>query len=293
MAGFDICAIGHVTNDVIIDPHGSSREATGGAAYYAGVALRHLGLRTLVVSTAAARDIPKFAAEFAEHRVDFRCTASPRTTAFENRYGETTGRRVQRINAVARAFDLSDLDNIDAACFHLGPLTPDEIPCDCFEALSGRGARISLDLQGFTRDVSNGEVRVVGWPAKSEFLKFVHFLKANRWEAAAVTNDADPVSAARRLARMGPEEVIVTLADKGAILCAGQDVYEIPATPATIPSDPTGCGDTFCAGYLFARARGRPAPEAARFAAALAAAKRMCEGPFTGTAADVEALLSG
>lgn len=289
MAHFDICAIGHIANDIIVDAGGRKRRAMGGAAFYAGVALQNLGLQTLVLSTAAEKDIPRFRAEFAKYGVEFQCAASAQTTSFENIYVDGKDQRVQRINAVARPFDTSDLDGVGADIFHFGPLTADEIPLGCFETLTGRGARISLDIQGFVRGVSDGAVQVVDWPRKAEALKFVHILKANRWEAAAVTNGAGPALAARRLARMGPGEVIVTLADRGAVLCVGQDVHDIPVTPVTITHDPTGCGDSFCAGYLFARHQGRSCLDAARFASVLAGQKRKRGGPFTGTARDVDA----
>lgn len=292
MADYDICAIGHITNDIIIGADGGRREAIGGAAYYAGVALQRLGLRTLVLSKAAGRDIPKFRAELAKHDAGLRCADSPHTTMFENRYAGETGRRTQKIKAVARPFDVSDLKDVDADNVHLGPLTADDIPLACFENLAGRGRRISLDIQGFTRRVSDGAVRVTDWPDKAGVLKFVHILKANRWEATAVTNDSDPVSAARQLARLGPAEVIVTLAGQGAILCVGQDLYEIPGIPVATARDPTGCGDSFCAGYLFARFQGRSCPDSARFAVALSAWKLMRNGPFTGTAGDVETMMT-
>ena len=291
MPRYDVCVVGHITDDTITTADGHCRKAIGGAAYYAGVALGHLGLRTLVLTTAAKRDLPRFRDALGEHGVDVQVKESPHTTAFENDYAARKGRRIQRLGAVARPFALSDLRDIDAGCFHLGPLTAAEITPECFRELGCRSGKISLDLQGFTRSVTDGAVRTADWPDKADILKFVDILKANRWEARAVAGIEDPVAAARRLARMGPGEVIVTLAGKGAILCVGNDVQAIPAMPVAAPRDPTGCGDSFCAGYLFARLRGRTAPEAARFAAALAAAKLMRDGPFTGSASDVEALL--
>lgn len=282
MASFDICAIGHVTNDRITDADGNNRDAIGGAAYYTGVALGHLGLRTLVVSAAAKHDIPRFVAEFAAHSVEIQCVESRHTTAFENIYDGASGRRTQRVTAVAAPFQPSDICGVDAALFHLGPLTPADIPLECLQLLSRQNARVSLDLQGFVRDTTSCTVRVVEWPEKSEFLKHVQILKANRWEARAATGEDDPVSAARRLAALGPAEVIVTLAEKGAILFANGAIHDISAKPVSASCDPTGCGDSFCAGYLFARWQGCSPNDAAAFAAVLAAEKRKHAGPFTG-----------
>jgi len=293
MGRFDICAVGHVTSDLITDAHGHRRNAIGGAAYYAGIAFASLGLRTLVVSAVAKRDMETFGAAFGSHDVAVKFAESAATTRFENSYRGTDGRRSQRIDAIARAFNRSDLSHVDADAIHLGPLTPGELPLDCIAFLAGRCARLSLDIQGFVRDIADGAVRNVDWPRKADFLRHVRVVKANRWEAQAVTGTRDPAAAARHLASLGPDEVIVTLAERGAILCIDDEVHEIPAKPVRISRDPTGCGDSFCAGYVFARLRGRSPRESAVFAACLAAEKRKHEGPFTGTAGDIDALLTG
>ncbi len=293
MGRFDICAVGHVTSDLITDAHGHRRNAIGGSTYYAGIAFASLGLRTLVVSAVAKRDMETFGAAFESHDVAVQFVESSSTTSFENSYAGTDGRRSQRIGAIARAFNQSDLSHVDADAVHLGPLTPGELPLDCVAFLARQGARLSLDIQGFVRDVSDGTVRTVEWPQKADFLRHVSVVKANRWEAQAVTASRDPATAARHLASLGPDEVIVTLADRGAILCIDGELHEIPAKPVRISRDPTGCGDSFCAGYIFARLRGRSPRESAVFAACLAAEKQKHEGPFTGTVDAIDALITG
>jgi len=56
--------------------------------------------------------------------------------------------------------------------------------------------------------------------------------------------------------------------------------------------DPTGCGDTYMAGYLYQRLKGTDPERAGRFAAAMAALKLEGAGPFSGSEAEVHALLS-
>jgi sugar/nucleoside kinase (ribokinase family) len=56
--------------------------------------------------------------------------------------------------------------------------------------------------------------------------------------------------------------------------------------------DATGCGDTYMAGYLYQRVRGAAIREAGEFAAAMATLKIEASGPFTGTRAEVLALLA-
>jgi len=292
MQRYDICVIGHLSNDVIVDADGRRRAACGGAAYYTSVALAHLGVQTLVTSVSAEPDRQRFRDELGRHGVTLHCAASPWTTGFENLYCKSGDRRIQRIHSIGRPFASSDLPDIECGLYHLGPLTPGEIPSACFEFLALRGARISLDLQGYVRRISSSVIEAAGWPAAGDTLRHVHTLKADHREAEAAANESDPVAAARRLARCGPQEVVVTCAGEGAILYANGDVFDIPPISVSHPVDPTGCGDSFCAGYLFARLQGHSASVAGRFASAVAAAKLRRAGPFDGALDEIEALLA-
>jgi sugar/nucleoside kinase (ribokinase family) len=85
--------------------------------------------------------------------------------------------------------------------------------------------------------------------------------------------------------------VIVTRAGKGAVVYHQGAVHHVDAFATRDPVDPTGCGDTFMAGYLFSRLGGRDPAAAARFGAVAAALKLGHVGPFEGSCESVEALL--
>jgi sugar/nucleoside kinase (ribokinase family) len=79
----------------------------------------------------------------------------------------------------------------------------------------------------------------------------------------------------------------------GSIIFHDSTFHDIPAyVPTTSVVDATGCGDTYMAGYLFQRIRQTPIQQAGEFAAAMATLKIQGSGPFTGTEADVLALLA-
>jgi sugar/nucleoside kinase (ribokinase family) len=110
-------------------------------------------------------------------------------------------------------------------------------------------------------------------------------------EARAVTGAADPSDAARRLAALGPELVVVKLGREGSLARAdGREVRQ-QALPAQVV-DTVGAGDVFNAGFLHAHLRCRPleACLAAGSAAAALYIARPCDR-FP-TAAQVEALLA-
>ena len=53
---FDVCVIGHVSKDHSVVWGKTTGPRPGGAAYYAAMAFRSLGLRTAVLTTVAAED---------------------------------------------------------------------------------------------------------------------------------------------------------------------------------------------------------------------------------------------
>ena len=73
---------------------------------------------------------------------------------------------------------------------------------------------------------------------------------------------------ARGWAKTAP--IIVTVAERGAIVLRGRREVEVGGFPADEVVDQTGAGDAFCAGLALALADGDDLEEAARFANAVA-----------------------
>ncbi len=288
---FDVCVIGHVSKDVIAIGGEVRREMPGGVALYAGAALTGLGLRTAIVTKVAAADAGLLAA-LEERGATVSCGASAQTTAFENIYvdGGLDERR-QRLGAVAAAFEARDLGDMRARVFLLGPLMGTDMSAEFVGAVAARGGRVALDVQGLVRRAEGGEVRPADWAEKGHALGQIDILKADAGEAAILAGEGDVRRAARRLGRYGPREVIVTLGSRGSIIYAKGRLHEIPAFAPRRAVDPTGCGDTYLAGYVFARLAGEDIAAAGRFGAALATLKLERFGPSAASEADVRAFL--
>ena len=106
--------------------------------------------------------------------------------------------------------------------------------------------------------------------ALAEVIAVTDCFLPNLDEARAITGLADPISAARSLAAMGPDTVVVKCGDAGAVAVRGGEIAHCPAL-ATVVADAVGAGDTFNAGFLYALDAGWTLPQALAFANATAA----------------------
>lgn len=289
---FDVCVIGHITKDVIKKGGQIVKELPGGAAYYTSVALRSLGLKVAVITRLSQHDKKHLLCELEKNGIVVFDYESERSTVFENIYPEENfDFRVQKVRAVASPFSALDWQGIEAKIYHIGPLTNKEFSTRLLKEIS-EGGLVSLDAQGFLRKVENSEVKKSDWPEKRPGLGCVDILKVSEDEVKTLSEEDDIEKAAVRLSEFGPKEIIVTMASTGALIFYQDRFYRIPALPPRKTVDPTGCGDTYVAGYIFQRLKGADIDIAGRFASALATLKLENFGPFHGTETKVEDLMS-
>ena len=290
-SGFDICVIGHITRDII--KIGLTTRATpGGTAFYTSMALGRLGLTVAVVTKVARTDRARLLRDPAMKEMAIFWKDSKTTSIFENTYRpDNLDTRFQEIKAVGAPFLLEDLEEIKANLFHVGPLTNQDIPVQLLKQLTARARIVSLDVQGMLRPARVGPVSEQDWPEKQKGLACVDILKANEKEALVLSGQNTVDRAASALASLGPKEVIITMGSRGSLIYAEQTLHRIPCCSPRKTDDPTGCGDTYVAGYLYQRLKGTAPEMAGRFAAAMATLKLQGPGPFSGSEADVYARL--
>jgi 1D-myo-inositol 3-kinase len=229
----------------------------GGPAYYAGRAWRALGAPTRVL-TAAADDFP--AAALAG--IEVAGAPSAATTIFVNVYGPT-GARTQRVEA--RAVPLAP-GQAPAAwrtpdVLHLAPVLDELDPAALRAALAPRIT--GLCAQGLLRRVGpDGAVAQPPWHPAPALLAAVDVVILGEDD---VRGQGDLVA---RLARSVPV-VVFTMGARGCEVIEGGRARRVGTFP-TREVDPTGAGDVFAAGFLFALAGGAEPAEAARLGAAAA-----------------------
>lgn len=288
----DICCLGHITKDKIITPR-KTVYMSGGTSFYFSYAFNSLPHRVpfRLVTKLGEEDMDAVRL-MRGAGIDVEVRRSRHTVYFENKYGDNQNERTQRVLEKADPFTVEDVSGLDAGIYHLGSLLADDFSPEVVEYLSQRGS-ISIDAQGYLRDVRGHDVHAVDWEDKLRILALTDIIKVNEHEMQVITGLSDARDAALRLAGWGVKEVVVTLGSEGSLIYADGCFHEIPAYAPREIVDATGCGDTYSAGYLYCRALGAGYSEAGRFAAAMCTLKLEHNGPFDRTAAEAEALVRG
>lgn len=285
----DICCIGHITLDKIVTPR-MTVHSPGGTAFYFAHAMSSLHADNFLLVTSLAESEMKAVDDIRALGIDVTVLPSRKSVYFENRYGEDQNHRTQRVLAKADPFTPEGVAGIKARYYHLGSLLADDFSLDIIKALSEKGI-VSVDAQGYLREVRGDKVYPVDWSDKLEALRYIDILKVNEHEAAVLTGATDPRRGAEILAGWGVKEVVLTLGSMGSVILADGHAYEIPAFTPTDIVDATGCGDTYMAGYLYMRNKGAGYEEAGRFAAAMCTIKLQATGPFRSSAEEVRQLI--
>lgn len=263
----------------------------GGTAFYFAHAMSSLHADNFLLVASLAESEMKAVEDIRELGIEVSVLSSRKSVYFENRYGEDQNHRTQRVLAKADPFTVEGLADVKARYFHLGSLLADDFSLDIVKALSLKGI-VSVDAQGYLREVRGEQVYAVDWDWKMEALKYIDILKVNEHEAEVLTGESDPRKGAEKLAQWGVKEVVLTLGSMGSVILAEGKAFEIPAFEPEDIVDATGCGDTYMAGYLYMRNKGADYETAGRYAAAMCTIKLQASGPFRADMEAVEALIA-
>ena len=283
---FDIVFIGHYTKDTIVYPH-STRTVDGGAFFYGANVAARMGLRIAVVTRLARQD---WHVVGALERLGVTVFARETAASTHLRLTYPTANLDERtieLTSSAGPFSVGEVSDVQARAFAIGASVRGEVPAEVVDALAARGAMVALDVQGFIRVVRDGGLTFDDWPGKESILRHVTVLKTDAVEAGLITGESDRYVAARRLAALGPREILLTHGGGVLVLHEG-GFHEAPFVPEEVRGR-SGRGDTCTSAYLSRRLTAPPA-DAVVWAAAVTSLKLEAEGPFGRNLADVEAL---
>jgi len=104
----------------------------------------------------------------------------------------------------------------------------------------------------------------------AEFIRLADYVAVNDYEGKMLEEKTG-----RKLEALAREvkALVCTLGAKGSIIFAAGERHDIPSVPAERVLDPTGCGDAYRAGLLYAIARGWDWPSTGRLGAVMGALK--------------------
>jgi len=254
---FDLVAIGHAARDEF---EGDPEWRIGGTATYAAAAGACLGDRVALLTRVGPHERERLAARCGELGIELHALPGEITTTFSFLYVD--GRRRLRLRARAKGIGADAIPSAlrDTRSVVLASIAH-EIEPSVFDVY-GDVPRV-LAAQGYLRSWdADGTIRRREWDEAHDVLERV---------SVAVVSEEDiegDLDLARGWAKTAP--VIVTIAERGAIVLRGGREIEVRGFPAHEVVDQTGAGDAFCAGLALALADGDDLETATRFANAVA-----------------------
>jgi sugar/nucleoside kinase (ribokinase family) len=278
----DLLIVGAMALDeAVVD--GTTSRLQGGAVYYGGFAAQAAGARTGIWTMLSKGD-RVLLNSLKKAGIYVSADWSDGTAGIRNIYRTSDpDHRTCIPLRLPAAFDPQRFPRLQARVVHFAPLVKGEVSLELIRH-AARKTSVGLDAQGFVRCHEDGMLVFRDWEAKHEGLRLASYLKCDAVEAEVLTGLSDPVQAARKLAELGPGEVVVTH-ESGVVLCCRDRIFQAAFTHRRLVGR-TGRGDTCMASYLARRLREGPA-ESLRFAAALTSMKLEQEGPFSGTEQNV------
>jgi sugar/nucleoside kinase (ribokinase family) len=277
---FDLVAIGHTARDEFA---GEPDWRIGGTATYAAASAARLGAQVALLTRAGPFERERLAARCAELGIQLHALESAVTTTFAFQYVD--GKRRLRLRARAKGIGAGDVpEALRGARSVVFASIAHEIEPSLFRLYTGI-PRV-LAAQGYLRSWdADGTIRRRDWDDAADVLRAV---------SVAVVSEEDiegDLDVARRWSGVAP--VIVTIAERGALVLRGGRQVEVGGFPAEVV-DQTGAGDAFCAGLALGLADGDDLEQATRFANAVASfAVEGVGASALATREQVEARLAG
>jgi sugar/nucleoside kinase (ribokinase family) len=196
-------------------------------------------------------------------------------------------------NATLRGTDvpasaIDSADHVHRAGFWWTPALSGEPTADLLARAQRADVTTSLDIS------TDPE----GWPSKRvklvrTCLPHVDTFFGNETEVCAIAGPREPVVAAERLVDLGVGEVVLHRGDQGSQRIGEGKLVSVPAFAVPAPDNPTGCGDVFNAGYVFARLTGASLSESLGFGNACAALHLVDRNRAYPSLRDIRAFLRG
>lgn len=239
-----VLVIGSIAFDTIETSQARKERILGGAANFASAAASHFSKVQLVGIVGS--DYPEdWFAKLRSRGVDTSGVERARGKSFfwEGRYAPDFGSR-ETLDTQLGVFEnysptLPRSYRSPAIAF-LGNIAPD-LQSTVLSQLEP-GTVTAMDTMNLWLDMNRDLV--------FQLVEKVEILLVNDEEAMDMTSECHPMSAARKLATMGPRIVVVKMGGHGAVVVHEGKPFFAPGYPVELVVDPTGAGDSFAGAFL-------------------------------------------
>lgn len=237
--------VGTVAFDAIETPFGKTDKILGGAATYIALAASNFEVESAVVSV-VGDDFPQDYLELLSAKnIDITGTEivkGGKTFFWSGRYHNDLNTRDTldtQLNVLADFQPVVPEGFKNPDIVMLGNLHP-LVQLSVLEQLE-RPKLVVLDTMNFWMDNT--------WDDLMKVINKVDVITINDEEARQLTGEHSLVRAAKKIAEMGPQFVVIKKGEHGALLFHNGKIFFAPALPLEEVFDPTGAGDTFAGGF--------------------------------------------
>ena len=227
---------------------GKIYEKIGGSPYYISLILSKLDIETYVYSV-VGHDFPRGYIKKLCSLSNINCIlfryGFPHIV-FKNIY-EDDESRVQYINGIIGKIPIEKvIDQVSKIDYLILSPVLNEINLDDVRKLDV--SKMALDLQGFLRIVDGNKVNT-GRYVPTKFLNGIDIIKFSVEDGYNIIYDEDYF---HEILKASNRYLCLTLGKKGSLLFTKHGGWYVPVYPVKKSGDPTGSGDVFLGGFVYA-----------------------------------------
>lgn len=240
--------VGTVAFDAIETPFGKTDKILGGAATYIGLSAANFKNVDSAIVSVVGDDFPQEYLELLTSRgVDIsgvEIVEGGKTFFWSGRYHNDMNSRdtlETQLNVLETFNPVVPEAYKNAEVVMLGNLHP-MVQLSVLEQMTEKPKLVVLDTMNFwMEEPFLADLKKV--------IKKIDVITINDEEARILSGEYSLVKAARVIADMGPEYVVIKKGEHGALLFHENNAFFAPALPLEEVFDPTGAGDTFAGGF--------------------------------------------
>lgn len=239
----------------------------GGKVSTALVTLGRLGVETGIIGVVGSDPFGEFCIrDFKRHLVDTSRLVIDRegttTLSVVLIEKEKKARSFMIKHDIKRELTVEDLDEeyiASAKYLHLAYLSP--VTVEAAKMARRNGVKVVIDADGYDEKTA-------------EDLKYIDVLIGSEFfYRSAFGDDPDYEKNLKKLQKLGPYLVVITLGDKGCVALDKNGYFKMPAFNELEVADTCGAGDVFHGAFIFGMLKGWDTKKTARFACAVASIK--------------------